>query len=167
MKVEGDWVLDSEGKADALAKTLASKYALLQQSGDIDYNVISNEYSMHQFIPIRRRKVAKFLKDLDEDTASGSDTIPSRILKKFSWHVSLPLTIVCRQLYRRSMWLDIWKTQWITGIYKRACISDPNNYRGVHLTTLFSKIAERVICEPMMDFLCSSGIWGDSQFAYR
>ena len=61
----------------------------------------------------------------------------------------------------------MWKEQWIVAIHKRNAVSDPNNYRGVHLTTLLSKVAERAVCEPMMEFLRLSDVWGDSQFACR
>ena len=52
-------------------------------------------------------------------------------------------------------------------LYKRLSPADCSNYRGVHLTTLFSKIAEKIIGGPICDFLEKSGIWGNEQFAYR
>ena len=56
---------------------------------------------------------------------------------------------------------------WIIPIYKRNSPSLATNYRGVHLTAILSKIAEKMIGGPVMKFLDDSGIWGDSQFAFR
>ena len=43
---------------------------------------------------------------------------------------------------------------------------DPNNYRGVHLTTQLSKVAERVLQKMWVPFLIRTGAFGDNQFAY-
>ena len=50
---------------------------------------------------------------------------------------------------------------------KRLSPADCSHYRVVHLTTLFSKIAERIIGGPICDFLEKSGTRGNEQFAYR
>ena len=81
--------------------------------------------------------------------------------------LSLPLTLICRWLYTRGEWSDFWREHWVIPLYKRLSPADCSNYRGVHLTTLFPKIAERVIGGPICDFLEKAGTWGNEQFAYR
>ena len=51
-------------------------------------------------------------------------------------------------------------------LYKEGSRFDPCNYRGIHLTTILSKVAERVICNPLMHFL-RERCFGNAQWAFR
>ena len=64
-------------------------------------------------------------------------------------------------------WPMCWRVHWIIPIYKRKAVSDPSNYRGVHLTTLLSKVAERIINSLMTPFLQKTGAFGTPQFAFQ
>ena len=77
------------------------------------------------------------------------------------------MTLICRWLYTNGKWSDYWRKHWVIPLYKRLSPANCSNYRGVHLTTILSKVAERVIGGPIVDFLENSGSWGKEQFAYR
>ena len=51
-------------------------------------------------------------------------------------------------------------------LYKKKSKSDPHNYRGIHLTSQVSKVAERVLGNLFQRFLLASGAYGPQQFAY-
>ena len=70
-------------------------------------------------------------------------------------------------IFWQSCWPTAWKFHWTIPLYKRLSPSLPKNYRGIHLTCILGKIAERVIGQPMFDFIEKQGGYGDCQFAYR
>ena len=52
-------------------------------------------------------------------------------------------------------------------LYKKKIKSDPNNYRGIHLTAQLSKIAERILGKLFLPYLEQIEACGPNQFAYR
>ena len=88
------------------------------------------------------------------------------MLKTLADELALPVAILCRRVYRESCWPKPWKLHWIVPMFKRGSVYDPSNYRGLHLTTVLSKVAERVIGSPLVHFLQERG-YGDSQWAFR
>ena len=57
----------------------------------------------------------------------------------------------------------MWKIRWICAIFKRGSVADPENYRGVHLTSQIWKVAERVLAHTLVTrFAPSLGLCGDN-----
>ena len=105
------------------------------------------------FIALRTRYTLKIMKKLDEAKATGPDNIPASILRMIAESIALPFTILCRRLLAEGIWPDIWKLHQICPLYKRLSAFNPSNYRGIHLTSILSKIAERVIGRSLVPFL--------------
>jgi len=164
LRVGIDWVLDAPGKANALADTWTRKCVL----PDIveDQFVPAPEHRMSSFIAIRTRQVEKQLSCLDENKATGPDRMSACILRKLASVLALPLAIICRRLLYEGAWPEIWKVHYLVAIYKRGVVHNPGNYRGVHLTSILSKVVERVIGSPLIAYLQEKG-YGLNQWAYR
>ena len=96
-------------------------------------------------ICLRSRYTLKLLKTLDESKATGPDRIPASILKRIAKHIAVPFTILCRRLLQEGCWPKVWKLHLICPLYKRGTAFSAGNYRGVHLTPILSKLAERII----------------------
>ena len=64
-------------------------------------------------------------------------------------------------------WPSCWCEHWIFPLHKRHALSDPDNYRGLHLTSQLSKAAERLIRDLFVPRLERLGAFGPAQFAYR
>ena len=162
----GTWVLDSQGKADLFAEVLSNKYVLCDP--------IVNEYSpIHDieakqsgFLPIRKRCVQKILQALSEDSGSGPDKIPTKVLKRCAVALALPIAILCRIILAEGVWPTLWRIHWLFPLHKKKSRSDPSNYRGIHLTSQLSKIVERVFSNYLLPYLTSVGAFGPNQFAY-
>ena len=54
----------------------------------------------------------------------------------------------------------------IVPIYKKGAVHNPENYRGVHLTSIFSKVAEKAIGNPLIHFLQRFG-FGSNQWDFK
>ena len=67
--------------------------------------------------------------------------------------IAVPFTILCRRIFFEGCWPEIWKTHHIVPLYKRSAVYAAGNYRGVHLTSILSKVAQRVIAAPLVRYL--------------
>jgi len=98
-----------------------------------------------QNVYFRVDKVCQLLRELDSNTATGSDGIPAIILKNCAQELASPLA----RLYQRSLKTgcvpDAWKLATVTPVYKKGPRSDSANYRPISLLPIVSKIMERII----------------------
>ena len=56
---------------------------------------------------------------------------------------------------------------WIHPWYKKGAASKPGNYRGVHITSVLSKVAERSIGHVFLIFLDQTNAYCENQWAFR
>ena len=68
---------------------------------------------------------------------------------------------------KRGKVLKDWKRADIMPIYKNGNKEEPLNYRSVSLTSIISKICEKVIKRQWTDYLEREGIISDRQFGFR
>ena len=59
----------------------------------------------------------------------------------------------------------MWKLHLIAPIFKKGSAYNAGNYRGVHLTSILSKIAEKLIGGRLVPFL-QANAFGDNQWAF-
>ena len=108
----------------------------------------------------------KLLEKLDENTATGPDRLPARILKRCADELALPVTLLARQLLSEGRWPKCWRTHWVHALHKRKSRADARNYRGVHLTAQLSKVVERAVGLVFTPWAESKDLYGPNQFAY-
>ena len=107
----------------------------------------------------------KLFKKLDESKATGPDKIPATILKRIGDLIAQPFTILCRRLLHEGCWPRIWRLHQICPLYKRKTVFHARNFRGIHLTTILSKTAERIIGRLLIPFL-QHRCFGANQWAF-
>ena len=122
------------------------------------------DVEMEKMVPIPRY-TQKLLKELDVSKATGHDKLPASILKRLGPFIAVPLTIIFRRMYYEGCWPKIWRLHCICPLFKRGSAFMPGNYRGVHLTPILSKIAEKVICKHLIKYLQSTS-YGEHQWAF-
>jgi len=159
------WIDDSKSKANLLAQKFDAKAKLPNEEMDCLF-FGRPELEFDDFVALRSRKLQKLLKKLDVSKATGPDRIPASILKRLAKFLAVPFAKVCRRLYVEACWPQAWKMHHICPLYKRGSAFLAGNYRGVHLTTILAKIAERFIGAPLMNFLHSGGKFGQNQWAF-
>lgn len=119
------------------------------------------------FVPVRPRVIRKYLKELDPDSAVGPDGIASIVLRKMYMVLETPITIIVRKIVQTSIWPELWKSHWIYPLFKKGLVSNAHDYRGIHLTSQLSKIAERVLARIFITPMVKSlSLYGENQFAY-
>ena len=164
LRENGKWISDAKEKADVFARTFESKAKLPDELVDTPF--LGNETNGPEvFMVFRSRSAKRLFKTLDEKKATGGDMISAAILKRLCDCLAVPFTIVVRRLFYAGCWPTAWKHHLICPIFKRGAALKPDNYRGIHLTTILSKVAERLVGIHLVPFLQRTA-YGDSQWTF-
>jgi hypothetical protein len=106
------------------------------------------------------------MEDLREDSATGPDRVPTRIIKRCAKALALPVYFLAVCILRRGHWPDLYTIHWVACLYKKKDVFNAKNYRGVHMTAQFAKVLERFIGLIFLPTLSSPQSIGQNQFAY-
>ena len=159
-----EWLTDPTEKANAFANTFAAKSELPPEAVDTPF-FGRPEVERGGFVVFRARATKRFFAKLDVNKATGNDQISAAILKELSDCISVPFTKVCRRLFQEACWPSVWKYHLVIPIYKKGAAFQPGNYRGIHLTTILSKVAEKVIGAHLFPYL-QDRCFGEDQWAF-
>ena len=118
-------------------------------------------------IVISKRMIEKELKSLDRNKACGPDEISSWVLKECAEELSGPLKIIFEESLSQGKLPDCWKWANIVPLYKKGSKENPLNYRPVSLTSVVSKILERLIRKQWVDYLEENELVTQKQFGFR
>jgi len=164
LRDNGEWIRDPKGKANAFAQVFASKASLPPEAVDTPF-FGPPQRENGDFVALRSRTTRRLLQKLDPATATGHDKLSAKILRHLADVIAVPFTRVCRRLFYEACWPTIWKYHLIIPIFKKGSAFTPGNYRGVHLTAILSKVAERLLGQRLIPFLqCHA--FGDNQWAF-
>ena len=158
------WIQDSKDKADLFARTFDAKAKLPQEAVDCPF-FGQPDAELDEMVCMRSRYILRLLATLDVSKATGPDRIPASILRRIAKFIAVPFTRLCRRLLHEGCWPSIWRLHLICPLYKRGSAFIPGNYRGIHLTPILAKLAERVIGRQLVTFL-QSGKFGSHQWAF-
>ena len=154
----------ARGKAIAFARVFAAKSELPPEMVDTLFfgNAVDED---DHFVAFRSRSCGRLFKQLDPSKATGHDQISAAILKRLHKCLAVPFTRVCRRLFHEGCWPTAWRYHMVVPIFKRGSAFQPGNYRGVHLTSVLSKVAERMVGMHLTPFL-QRRAFGDNQWAF-
>ena len=122
---------------------------------------------MADFVVLRSRWGKKILRQIDVGKATGPDGIPGRLRKECAAELAPIIVRIARRCLAETMWPKIWRYHWIQPLHKKKQRWLPNNYRGIHLTSIVSKTVKRVIGTILVNYLDCSNAYGDGQWAFR
>jgi len=88
------------------------------------------------------------------------------LLTKLLPSISGPLSIIYQSFMSAGNIPDSWKISIITPLFKKGAASDPNNYRPVAITSIFSKLMERVIVSQTSNHLKELGLISKEQHGF-
>ena len=155
----------------AKASTLNNHFAkVFSQKEMYDIPSATNQDSASIFfnnIIITDLCVHKRLLELKEEKSMGPDGIPAILLKNTADFISKPLSIIFNQSLSEGKLPSIWKTANVIPIFKKGDKTNPNNYRPISLTPICVKILEKILRDPLMNFLEDTNFFSESQFGFR
>ena len=76
-------------------------------------------------------------------------------------------TTLLRRILKEHRWPSAWKFHRLSPLFKKGAVHNADNYRGLHLTSVMSKVAERVLKVPFEKFVDVVDAFGQNQWAFR
>ena len=121
-------------------------------------------------IKFRIPTILKVIKNLKVDSAACPDNIPTSIIKNCAPEPAPIFSKIFKLSYTCGIFpisLGSWKITRIQPITKKGDSSNVVNYRPIAITSVLSKIMEKVINEQVLHHLESNNLIHDRQYAFR
>ena len=165
LQKDGITYSSDEDKAEVLNEHFASVFT--KNSG---HSVPSLDPSLYpDLLPfeVTVDEVHVLLGELDPFKVTGPDGIPPKLLKELAHALAPSLALLFNASLKRGCLPCDWKTASVTSLFKKGNCSDPTNYTPVSLTSVCSKILERIIHSHIMAHLYRHNILTHCQYGFR
>ena len=117
--------------------------------------------------PITKTEIEGALKHLATGKAGGIDGITTDMLKS-SQHIMLPYFLrFFNMILNSGIYPEIWRNAIIVPIYKGGLLDNPDNYRGIALTSSFSKVFTHIINERLKSWAEEHDLIREEQAGFR
>lgn len=93
------------------------------------------------------------IQNLKNSYSTGYDEIPAFIIKQTSSHIIPIITPLINKSFSSGMFPSVLKTTLVKPLLKAGDLTNPNNYRPIALSSVFSKILEKLMHEKILSFL--------------
>ena len=101
-----------------------------------------------------------------KNNLSSPDDLPPVLFKKLKQVLVFPLTLLFNQLLSVAAVPRDWKNAVIIPVLKKGFAGSVTNYRPISLTSVISKLMERVISRKIAEYLISSNLLSDAQHGF-
>ena len=161
---DGVAVTDPRELAQILNKQYVSVFTRSQD--DVEESDLHMEVHLED-ISITHERIVEAIDKINEQSASGPDGIPARVIKELKQEIKTPLALLFRQSMDEGVIPDEWRDAEVTPIFKKGSKAEPANYRPVSLTVIVGKVMERLVKNTLMDYVEKNGHLSDAQHGFR
>ena len=167
---DGDTAVPDPDELNAFFATVGSRVAAeITVNGEEPQPVRPTRVCAGQFslTPATLPELSAAVKGMRNSSSVGVDGVPLLAIKNcFPVLGPLLLPIVNASIVSGVV-PSAWKTACVVPIFKSGDRSLPDNFRPISLLSVLSKITEKLVCSQLANYLESSAILSDSQYAYR
>ena len=117
-------------------------------------------------ITFSQQSTCKHLLKLKGSLASGSDNLPPLFFKTLAVNLASAVTMLNRRIFATGELPVMWKSGFVTPIFKKGCSSDPCNYRPITLTCVSCKIFETAIKEQVLKYMIANNLINAKQHGF-
>ena len=112
-------------------------------------------------------EVLKVVGTLKTKTSNGVDEI-SNVMLKISCLVHVDIYVnIFNYILKAGVYPNKWKENLIKPLFEGGPFSDPSNYRGIALSSCFSKFLSKLLCNRLDKFLDENRIICDEQIGFK
>lgn len=115
---------------------------------------------------ITEKEVLHAIKSLKNKKACGLDKILNEMLKYGHSELIQPLSKIFNTILLSGFFPKIWCESIITPIHKAGDITDPNNYRGIAISSNIGKLFTKVLNNRLEEFLAKNKIIAEEQIGF-
>ena len=119
------------------------------------------------FTEVNQQQILQIVKSLKSSKSAGLDEIPPRLINDAAEELVVPLTMLINSSLQSGFFPTCEKQAKVLPVYKSNQKSKLDNYRPISVTTDFSKIIEKVVCNQLSDYLESNNLICPNQFGFR
>ena len=154
-----------EDKAEVLSDFLSSVFTK-EPTGDLP-NLRQREFSAKlsdEYFSVET--VRKLLIGINTSKSQGPDGLHPKLIYELADVICEPLTMIFNKSFETGIVPDDWKKGQITALFKKGDKKQAANYRPVSLTSVASKIFEKLIRSRIVDHMNSNNLFSDKQFGF-
>ena len=94
------------------------------------------------------------------------DGIPSKVLKSTPENIPLALAHIFNFSLSSGKFIDAFKVAKVIPVFKKGSTYDVNNYRPISLSSVLSKILEKIVYKRLVSFLIRQNFFHENQFGF-
>ena len=117
-------------------------------------------------ITVSEYDVLTAIKKMKSSLSCGPDGFPPILFKKLMYPLVRPLTLVFNQLLSVAVVPSDWKKAVIVPVFKKGAAGSVANYRPISLTSIMSKLLERVLSTKIIDHLLLNNLLSNEQHGF-
>lgn len=110
--------------------------------------------------------IAQAIRKIKPKSSPGPDGFPASLVRNVAASLAYPLSIIYKSFMSVGKVPEQWKNATVTPIFKGGVGSDPSNYRPISLTSIFSKIMERVVAVQILSYCRQHGLISKQQHGF-
>lgn len=128
---------------------------------------LPNHSSQFTLQPISPYLVANALNTIDPRKSTGADKLDPLFLKLSTPFIIEPISHIFNLSISSGTIPNIWKSAFVTPLYKGVKNSDPNNYRPISKLPCLAKILESMVNAQLKTFLSTNSVLNLHQSGFR
>lgn len=134
-----------------IANLFANNFSLAYTKHNLDTNNVLMSDNLRNVcvnvsnIEINEDIVLQQINDLPNNMIGGPDGIPNLFIKNCARSLIVPITLMLKKSLDSSYIPELWKTSFISPIYKSCIRNNIENYRGVALQNVIPKLLDSII----------------------
>ena len=119
------------------------------------------------FTPVKEEQVYRVMSRLNTTKSCGLDTIPSKLLKLASPHISEVICDIINQSFETGIFPEDWKKAKASPGYKADARNIADNYRPISILPAISKVIERIVHTQVVEFFTENNLLSKFQSGFR
>ena len=162
---QGEAVVTDADKANLLNDVFSSVHV---KDNEVvpDFPTRVYENTRLEYVQFRPEIVMRLCQKIKPKLSQGPDGYPPYLLKKILPSIVDPVCMLFQSFMSVGKIPLEWKSAIITPLHKKGVSSDPHNYRPVSLTSVFSKLMERVVVLDLITYLQSNNLINKQQHGF-
>jgi len=118
-------------------------------------------------VKITAKELTEALSNLKNNKSPGLDQISNEMLKNGTHQVNATLLNLFNKVFVLGIYPSIWAQGLLTNIHKKGSFMDPNNYRGITITSSVGKLLNSILSTRLQGFLRKYNLLSISQIGFE
>ena len=138
-------------------------------TNDIDDDYDTDDDVMNDVLnsAITKEEIVRAVRKLKCNKSAGPDSLIAELFKYSGTMIIDFLHVFFNALFEKGIFPKNWTHSIVIPLYKKGNINDPNNYRGISLCDISSKLYSRIINDRLQTWVNMNDIIGECQAGFK